>query len=119
MVEQGAAPAGLGETHPQAPGQGRTPPGHTRVPCEELADGVDPKGVVPGESWPKARTGPCQTPRWSAERRRTFLVEGAHIRKWTRRSVLHPLGFGRGLRGNDGVPGAAQIIRAHKCALLE
>ena len=47
-----------------APGQGRTPPGHTRVPCEELADGVDPR-----ESWPKARTGPRKTPRWSAERR--------------------------------------------------
>src|SRR5664279_1411286 len=49
---------------PHAPGQGRTPPGHTRVPCEELADGVDP-----WESWPKARTGPRKTPRWSAERR--------------------------------------------------
>jgi hypothetical protein len=30
---------GRGTTYPSAPGQGRTPPGHTRVPGEELADG--------------------------------------------------------------------------------
>ena len=55
MVEQDVAPAGGGGYAPLAPGRGRTPPGHTRVPCEELADGVDLR-----ESWPKARTGPVR-----------------------------------------------------------
>ena len=38
-VEQGAALAGLGQTQPWTLERGRRPPGHTRVPCEELADG--------------------------------------------------------------------------------
>jgi hypothetical protein len=49
----------------ETPERGRTPPGHTRVPCEELADGVDPHW----KSWPKARTGPRKTSRWSAGKR--------------------------------------------------
>jgi hypothetical protein len=40
MVEQGAAPARAWRYALQAPGRRRTPPGHTRVPREELADGV-------------------------------------------------------------------------------
>jgi hypothetical protein len=50
----GCGACGRGMNVPPAPGQGRTPPGHTRVHREELADGVDPKGIVPGESLPES-----------------------------------------------------------------
>ena len=66
-VEQVRRPRAGDERTPQAPGRGRTPPGHTRVPCEELADG---KTCRPGRTpvrhgtvkSPKARTGPRPTP---------------------------------------------------------
>jgi hypothetical protein len=45
MVEQDAALAGRRHTQSLAPERGRTPPGHTRVPCEELADGKAPGPV--------------------------------------------------------------------------
>jgi len=49
MVEQDAAPAG--EVRSLAPGRRRTPPGHTKVPCEELADGTA-FGTVPEKRGP-------------------------------------------------------------------
>jgi hypothetical protein len=50
---------------------------------------------------PKARTGPRQTPRWSAERRRTFPFEGAHIRngRADRRSIPPRISGGQGTEG--------------------
>ncbi len=87
---------------PHAPGRGRQPPGHTRVPCEELADGVDLR-----EFSPKARTGPRPTPRWSAERRRV-------PRSGTRTYEMDaPLGapsprLCEGDEKDDGLPGAGK-----------
>lgn len=80
MVEQGAVPAGV-RIRTSCSRWRRTPPGHTRVPCEELADGVGAKGEIPGESLPKARTGRRQTRRWSAERRRALATVRAH-KEW-------------------------------------
>ena len=123
-----------GYTHPHAPGRGRTPPGHTRVPCEELADGVDLR-----ESLPKARTASRQTPPWSAERRPHLRERVRHTEDWCATWRSTPSIF-RGARERPpprraadwfsmpdigqarhavGLPGAPQKIRAHKCALVE
>ena len=70
-MEQDAAPAG--RFRKPALGRRRTPPGGSKTPCEELADG--------GANAPKARPGAgVRTPRWRAERRRTLANQGAHIR---------------------------------------
>jgi hypothetical protein len=90
-----------------APGRGRPPPGHTRVPREEVADGVDPKGLIPGESWPKARTGPRKRPRWSTGRR------PCSARNTARDKTDAPIGapFPRSVEGERrdyGLPGAGK-----------
>src|SRR5450631_1259053 len=63
-------------TQPPAPGRRRTPPGHTRVPREELADGDGPLG-------PDRKRGPdaVRRRRWSAERRPHSSKESAARRK--------------------------------------
>lgn len=115
MVEQGAVPAGV-RIRTSCSRWRRTPPGHTRVPCEELADGVGAKGEIPGESLPKARTGRRQTRRWSAERRRALATVRAY-KEWTRQSVLHPLDFAKGNGKGTTAYQGPQRIRANLLAL--
>jgi len=102
------------------PGRRRTPPGHTKVPREELADGLGHVGL-------RRKRGP------DAVRRRDGAPRGARISpdahapqgadpKMLRRSALHPLDLFEGdEKGDYGVPGAAKntgggalaILRAH------
>jgi hypothetical protein len=118
-VEQDTALAGLGVRSPGSRA-GPKPPGHTRVPCEELADG---KACRPGRTMSgtarvsrrKRGPDPVQRRRWSAERRRTpwlvcALATGCAF------SALHPLGFSRGKQkapetgaGTAACPGPQRI----------
>src|SRR6185437_11253202 len=97
------------------PGGAGAPPGDTRIPCEELADG-GPLGLP--EAWKerltrkaprassrrqdeterqKARPGADKTLRWRAERRRTFARRCART-AMTRRLARHPLGLFEGTK---------------------
>src|SRR6185437_13925016 len=107
------------------PGGAGAPPGDTRIPCEELADG-GPLGLpevrkerltrkAPRASSrrqdeterQKARPGADKTLRWRAERRRTFARRCART-AMTRRLARHPLDLIEGPRRDDGVPRAAK-----------
>jgi len=72
----GCGARGRGETYPAHPGGAGAPPGTTRGPCQELADGgpprsargceraIDPKGVASaqpeaGRSGRRAKRGPA------------------------------------------------------------
>ena len=87
----GAGRGALGwrQTQPSAPGRRRTPPGHTRVPREELADGV---------SFGRLAESADRTPSNAAMERREARtpVTVCALAKRTRRSALHPLGLSGG-----------------------
>jgi hypothetical protein len=78
-VGEDAVPAGEGEYAPFAPGRRRHPPGDTKTPREELADGAkQPKSASRQKRGPDAE----KTPRWSAAgrsvlRQRTHAPQGA------------------------------------------
>jgi hypothetical protein len=101
MMEQGAAPAGVVRSH--ALGRRRTPPGGSKTPCEELADG--------GANAPKARPGAVRrTPRWRAERRHVLATARA-LRKGRANRRAVPLIFAGGKKGTTAHP-APQTIGA-------
>jgi hypothetical protein len=83
--------------------------GRRKLPGSGRADAPrrHPEDTVPG----------TEKPRWSAERRR-ILERGCAHTKWTRRSVLHPLGFSRGTKSDYGVPGAAKNTGDDACQLV-
>jgi hypothetical protein len=56
IVERDAAPAGVGNTHPMLPGGDGAPPGDTKTPRQELADGAKPL-VLPGQKRLGAQKG--------------------------------------------------------------
>src|SRR5512141_2017317 len=108
-----AAPAGRRRTLLLHPGGAGAPPGDTRIPCEELADG-GPSRLARGSKDAATQKGPPspgrrqgetvnrkarpgavrKTPRWSAERR-ARLARRAHAARRgfnrMRRSALRPL----------------------------
>src|SRR5665811_722067 len=121
-----AAPAG-GARNP-APGRPRAAvrPYYEGLPSW-AGRGADEGGRKPAGSG--ARLGPrprpeatapgTEKPRWSAERRPRSSQEGrGKTEDWCATRCSIPSPFGGERKREDGVPGAAQITRAHKRALM-
>src|SRR5664279_204694 len=93
---------GTDEGRRKLPGSGRGNPSRPR-----------PEVTAPGtEIAAMERRGA----RASHQTRPRFAKRGLN---WMRRAALRPLAFFEGERGEYGVPGAAQTIRARRRALLE
>jgi hypothetical protein len=104
-VGEDAVPAGEGEYAPFAPGRRRHPPGDTKTPREELADGAkQPKSASRQKRGPDAE----KTPRWSAAgrsvlRQRTHAPQGAMF-DVAPRGAPSPRYLPGVRQGNAGVP---------------
>ena len=103
MVEQGAAPAGGDNAALRLPGGAGPRPGTLGCPARSsltawalgsLAESAD---RTPSDAAMERREAPH------------LPVEGAHIRQWTRRSALHPLGFEGDGEGKSAYPGRQRI----------
>jgi hypothetical protein len=124
-MEQDGAPARGRRTLLPLPGGAGAPPGDTRIPREELADG-GPRGLSEafrqgrpkGASVEKAggrvkrsvrKRGPAPNRRrvWRAERRHVPETARDKVQR-PRRLARHPLDLSRGAEMEDGVPGAAK-----------
>ena len=118
--------AGFASLPPGGPGQPSAPT--TRGRLHWAGRGADEGGRKPAGSG--ARLGPrprpeatapgTEKPRWSAERRPRSSHEGrGKTEDWCATRCSIPSPFGGERKREDGVPGAAQITRAHKRTLLE
>src|SRR5450631_862710 len=126
QVGLGAAPAGAARNpvlgRPQDPIGGALGPLRREPAGLGLAQMPRPKKRGPGSQ---------KSPPWSAERRASVATEATRLARRVGRLRQPPRGLApsprvfrrsapsRGRGRDDGLPGAAQIIRAHTRALLE